>query len=70
MAILSPEPSVQLEKISAKIPTETLSKIKDYIAFANLGSIDAFLNQASKFVFAKDAAFKTHIKSAKNSTKK
>ncbi|MFA5959263.1 MAG: hypothetical protein WC785_01945 [Tatlockia sp.] len=56
------------EKIKAEITSETLEKITEYCAWANIEDIGFFIEEAASFVFAKDKEWKQHNKAAKKRT--
>lgn len=66
MPIINGTRNQKKEKIKAEVSAETVAKINEYCAWANIDNIGFFIEEAASFIFAKDRDWKQHQKSAKN----
>jgi hypothetical protein len=69
MAIISGARASNKEKLKVEISAEIIEKIRNYCEWANISSIDYFIEEAACFVFAKDKEWKAHHKSVKRANK-
>ena len=69
MAIISGTRVTSKDKLKIEINSEILETIQNYCKWADIDNIDFFMEEAARYVFAKDKDWKEHQKSIKRSKK-
>lgn len=70
MALINGNKLGKKERIKTEISAETLKKIEQYCAWANISDIGFFIEEAAHFVFSKDKDWKQQQKKLKKEAKK